>query len=175
MTPLKTPSHESKAGPALREAVRAAESRMIHRRLRKAIDKLALRRSILPTSKLGKAIRYAINQWPNLETYLGDGRVEICNNLVENAIRPTKLGAKNPPSPRLRRPGWLFIGNEMSGQKCAILYTIVENCRRLGINPKEYLTDVLTRLPGMLASEAASLTPANWLQARSGKAVRKVA
>ncbi len=85
-------------------------------------------------SKLGKAISYAINQWPNLETYLADGRVEICNNLVENAIRPTKLGAKS----------WLFLGNEESGQKCAILYTIVENCRRLGINPKEYLTDVLT-------------------------------
>jgi len=156
---------ETQAGPALRGAVRAAESRMIHRRLKKAIDKLALRRSILPKSKLGKAISYAINQWPKLETYLGDGRVEICNNLVENAIRPTKLGAKN----------WLFIGNEMSGQKCAILYTIVENCRRLGINPKEYLTDVLTRLPAMLASEAASLTPANWLKARSGKPARKVA
>jgi len=156
---------EIKAGPALREAIRAAESRMIHERLKKAIDKLALRRSILPKSKLGKAISYAINQWPNLETYLGDGRVEICNNLVENAIRPTKLGAKN----------WLFIGNEESGQKCAILYTIVENCRRLGIHPKEYLTDVLTRLPGMLAKDAITLTPANWLKARSGKSVRKAA
>jgi len=156
---------ETKAGPALREAVRAAESGMIHRRLKKAIDKLALRRSILPKSKLGKAIRYAINQWTHLEVYLGDGRVEICNNLVENAIRPTKLGAKN----------WLFIGNEMSGKKCAILYTIVENCRRLGINPKEYLTDVLTQLPGMLAKDAITLTPANWLKARSGKPVRKVA
>ena len=156
---------ETKAGPALRQAVRTAESRMIHQRLKKAIDKLALRRSILPQSKLGKAIRYAINQWSNLEVYLTDGRVEICNNLVENAIRPTKLGAKN----------WLFIGNQESGQKCAILYTIVENCRRLGINPKEYLTDVLTRLPTMMASEAASLTPANWLKARSGKAARKCA
>jgi hypothetical protein len=78
---------ETKAGPALRESVRAAESRMIHRRLKKAIDKLALRRSILPKSKLGKAISYAINQWSNLETYLGDGRVEICNNLVENGPR----------------------------------------------------------------------------------------
>ena len=156
---------ETKAGPALREAVRAAESRMIHRRLKKAIDKLALRRSILPKSKLGKAISYAINQWSNLETYLGDGRVEICNNLVENAIRPTKLGAKN----------WLFLGNEESGQKCAILYTIVENCRRLGINPKEYLIDVLTRLPQMLANDAIMLTPAYWLKARSGKEVRKAA
>ncbi len=156
---------DAKAGPAMREAVRAAESRMIHRRIKKVVDKLALRRSILPKSKLGKAIQYAIRQWPNLETYLGDGRVEICNNLVENAIRPTKLGSKN----------WLFIGNEISGQKCAILYTIVENCRRLGINPKEYLTDVLTRLPAMLAKDAITLTPANWLKARSGKPVRKVA
>ena len=150
---------ETQAGPALGQAVRAAESRMIHRRLKKAIELLALRRSILPKSKLGKAISYAINQWPNLETYLGDGRVEICNNLVENAIRPTKLGAKN----------WLFVGNGESGQKCAILYTIVENCRRLGIHPKEYLTDVLTRLPGMLAKDAITLTPANWLAARNGK------
>jgi transposase len=91
--------------------------------------------------------------------------VEICNNLVENAIRPTKLGAKN----------WLFLGNEESGQKCAILYTIVENCRRLGINPKEYLTDVLTRLPGMLAKDAITLTPANWLKARNWKEVRMAA
>jgi transposase len=87
------------------------------------------------------------------------------HNLVENAIRPTKLGSKN----------WLFIGNEASGQKCAILYTIVENCRRLGINPKEYLIDVLSRLPAMLAKDVVTLTPANWLKARSGKPTRMAA
>lgn len=145
---------QSKAGPSLRVAVRAGESRMIHQRLHKAITLLAKRR-ILPKSKLGKAIQYALRQWSQLELYLSDGRVEIDNNLIENAIRPTKLGAKN----------WLFIGNVESGKKCAILYTIVENCRRLGINPREYLEDVLTRLPTMKASEAASLTPANWLAA----------
>jgi hypothetical protein len=90
---------------------------------------------------------------------------KFCNNLVENAIRPTKLGAKN----------WLFLGNEESGQKCVILYTIVESCRRLGINPKGYLTDVLTRLPGMVAKEAVTLTPANWLKARNSKPGRMAA
>ncbi|MCB1129961.1 MAG: IS66 family transposase [Verrucomicrobiae bacterium] len=83
---------ETKAGPALRQAVRASESRMIHQRLHKAITLLAKRR-ILPKSKLGKAVHYALRQWPQLEHYLTDGRVEIDNNLVENAIRPTKLGA----------------------------------------------------------------------------------
>ncbi len=155
---------QAKAGPAHRQAVRGSQSRMIHRRLHKAITLLSKRR-ILPKSKLGKAITYALRQWPQLELYLEDGRVEICNNLVENAIRPTKLGAKN----------WLFIGNVESGKKCAILYTIVENCRRLGINTREYLEDVLTRLPAMKASEAASLTPANWLAARTATAGRTAA
>jgi transposase len=162
---IETKLRETKAGPALRQAVRAAESRIIHQRLHKAITLLAKRR-ILPKSKLGKAIHYALRQWPQLELYLADGRVEIDNNLVENAIRPTKLGAKN----------WLFLGNVESGKKCAILYTIVENCRRLGINPREYLEDVLTRLPALKDSrEAAGLTPANWLAARTAKAVRPAA
>jgi len=155
---------QSGAGPALREAVRASESRMIHRRLHKAIVGLS-KRSILPRTKLGLAITYALNQWQYLEAYLDDGRVEIDNNLVENAIRPTKLGQKN----------WLFVGNEESGRKCAVLYTIVENCRRLGIDVRAYLTDVLTRLPGMQASEAPGLTPAAWHAARTGKAPLKVA
>jgi transposase len=156
---------ESKAGPALREAIRASQSRMIHRRLTKLFEKLLVRRAILPKSKLGKAVRYALNQWTHLEVYLGDGRVEIDNNLIENEIRPTKLGARN----------WLFIGSEESGEKSAILYTIVENCRRLGINSKEYLEDVLTRLPAMQAKDAVTLTPTNWLKARSGKAAKKTA
>jgi transposase len=121
-----------------------------------------LRRAILPKSNLGKAITYALNQWPNLQTYLTDGRIEIDNNLVENAIRPTKLGVKN----------WLFIGAEHAGEKSAILYTLVENCRRLGIDAREYFEDVLTRLPAIKASEATSLTPVNWLMAKkecSGK------
>jgi hypothetical protein len=63
---------ETKAGPALREAVRASESRMIHRRLHKAIIKLSVR-GILPRTKLGKAITYALNQLQQyLEGYLTD-------------------------------------------------------------------------------------------------------
>jgi transposase len=155
---------EAKAGPALREAVRASQSRMIHHRLKAVIDRLALR-TILPKSKLVDALRYASKQWSKLEVYLADGRIEIDTNLVENAIRPTKLGAKN----------WLFVGCREAGQRAAILYTIVENCRRLGIDGREYLEDVLTRLPTMKESEVTDLTPANWLRAKQGKPVRKAA
>jgi hypothetical protein len=69
----------------------------------------------------------------------------------------------------------LFVGKVESGQKCAIPYTIVENCRRLKIDIREYLTDVLKRLPAFKTSEAGSLAPATWLNSRSGKAVSKAA
>ena len=90
---IESKLRQDKAGPALRAAVRAAQSVPIHRRLKKFLDKLALRRSILPKSLLGKAISYALGQWSRLEVYLTDGRVEIDNNWIENAIRPTKIGA----------------------------------------------------------------------------------
>ena len=66
---------------------------------------------------MGAAIDYALGQWPALSTYLSDGRVEIDNNLVENAIRPTAIGKKN----------WLFIGDSTAGERGAILYSIVES------------------------------------------------
>ena len=91
----------------------------------------------LPQSLLGIAMDYALGQWRTLEVYLDDGRVEIDNNLVENAIRPTALGKKN----------WLFIGDADAGERGAIIYTIIESCRRRGIDPYAYLKDVLTRLP----------------------------
>lgn len=153
---------ENRAGPALREAVRQSESRPIHQRLKRAIELLAKRRYIL---RFGAALNYALNQWGHLEVYLSDGRVPIDNNLVENAIRPSKLGARN----------WMFIGREEAGGKAAVIYTIIENCRRLDINPREYLEDVLTRLPAMTNQETWQMTPVNWQRSRQGKPLRQAA
>ena len=114
----------------------------------------------LPQSGLGKAIGYALNQWPLLERFLEHGEVEIDNNLVENAIRPTAVGKKN----------WLFIGHPEAGARSAIIYTLLACCKRRGINPQEYLRDVLTRLPTMTNRHTHELTPANWLAARRAKA-----
>jgi transposase len=144
----------NRAGPALRQAVRAAQSAMIVRRIHAAL--VRIRGRYLPQSAVGRALTYALEQWPGLERFLGDGRLEIDNNLVENAIRPTAIGKKN----------WLFIGAADAGQRGAILYTIVECCRRRGIHPGAYLRDVLTRLPRMKMHEVASLTPEAWARAR---------
>ena len=141
-----------RAGPRLRQAVRASQSRPIVARLEKVLLRLKLRGRYLPQSSLGQAIDYALGQWRTLEVYLNDGRVEIDNNLVENAIRPTAIGKKN----------WLFIGTAEAGQRSAIIYTVIESCRRRGLDPYAYLREVLTRLPQMTNRQIPEVLPAAW-------------
>jgi hypothetical protein len=148
---------EQRVGPRLREAVRAHESRPIVQRLQRALIALKSGRRHLPQSLLGIALDYALGQWKTLEVYLADGRVEIDNNLVENAIRPTALGKKN----------WLFIGEAGAGDRGAILYTIIECCRRRGVDPYAYLRDVLTRLPRMTNHQIPEVTPTTWAKAQT--------
>ena len=148
---------ESRAGPALRQAVRHNESRPIAGRIHRALFRLKVSKRILPKSLLGKALHYTLEQWTELVVYLDHGRVEIDNNLVENAIRPTAIGKKN----------WLFIGAEGAGWRSAVIYSIVESCRNRGIEPFEYLRDVLTRLPSMTNWQIAEVTPNAWAQAKA--------
>jgi hypothetical protein len=80
-----------RARPRLRPATRASQSRMIYERLHRALSRWQKGGRILPQSSLGKAITYTLGQWASLAVYLQDGTIEIDNNLVENAIRPTVL------------------------------------------------------------------------------------
>jgi len=148
---------QSRAGPAAREAMRASHHRMVVERLHRALNQLQPR--YLPQSLMGQAINYALNQWPSLERFLAHGEVEIDNNLVENAIRPTAIGKKN----------WLFFGSEAAGQRSAVMYTLIENCRLHGVEPYAYLKDVLERLPRTTNRQVAQLTPLNWQKARQSQ------
>jgi transposase len=107
---------------------------------------------VLPKSTLGNAARYLLNEYTALVGYLRDGRFEIDSNLVENDVRPSAVGKKR----------WLFIGHPDAGWRSAVIYTLIQSCRRYGINPQEYLTDVLERLPSMTSSQVRELLPANW-------------
>jgi hypothetical protein len=56
----------------------------------------------------------------------------------------------------------LFIGHPDAGWRSAVIYTIIQSCRRRGINPQEYLTDVLSRLPSMKSHEVKDVLPSRW-------------
>ena len=107
------------------QAVRASAKPARCQTYRARLGQLKASGRHLPQSPLGRPL---IMRWANgrtLEVYLEDGRVEIDNNLVENAIRPTAIGKKN----------WLFIGEADAGQRSAIIYTVIESCRRRGLDP----------------------------------------
>lgn len=152
---LEQRAREESLSPELRRALRAEQAAPILNGLKPRLEALAA--ECLPQSPLGKAVRYTLAEWEPLTRYVQDGRLEIDNNLTENAIRPSAVGKKN----------WLFIGHPDAGWRSAVVYSIIVSCRRRGIDPWEYVRDVLERLPGMKQSELPSLLPKNWKPAAS--------
>ncbi|EIP97555.1 Transposase IS66 family [Opitutaceae bacterium TAV1] len=110
----------------------------------------------LPKSPLGKAVHYLLEQQEPLRRTVANARVELSTNAVERAIRPLKLGSKN----------WMHVGHPEAGPRLANLFTLVENCRLLGIDPEAYLIDVLTRLADHPAKRVDEWLPRRWKQAR---------
>jgi transposase len=147
---------ERKASAKLRLIERQNHSRLIVEKIGRQLRSWKKRETHLPQSHMGKAIDYTLTLWSHLQEYLQDGRIEIDNNLVENAIRPTAIGKKN----------WLFIGEAEAGERSAIHFTIIEACRRRSIDPWEYLREVLTRLPTMTTAQLDEVMPDAWLKAR---------
>ena len=147
-----------------REALRGRECRSRLAALKTLITQSGA--EALPKSALGKACTYALKQWERLERYAepGHGMVEIDNNWAENAMRGVALGRKN----------WIQIGSESAGPKVAALLSVLETCKRLRLNAREYLLEVLPVLayqetrPGLSGvKSAAELTPTALVRLRT--------
>jgi transposase len=143
--------------PADRCQIRQEQAPAIWAALQKHAQELQPK--LLPKSTLGKAVSYFLNEYDALLGYLQDGRFEIDNNLVENDIRPTAVGRKR----------WLFIGHPQAGWRSAVIYSMLISARRRGLNPQDYLTDVLARLPSHKITHLPELLPGNW-KPKSGSA-----
>lgn len=114
-------------------------------------------RTLLPTSKLGEACSYALQQRPFIQRCFTDGRFEIDNGKVERAIREPAIGRRN----------FHFTGSDDAAQRLADAYTIVQSCRALGISTRDYLVDVLHKLErGWPVRRVAELVPDRWAQDR---------
>ena len=105
-------------------------------------------------SRIGNAIKYTLPLLPRLSRYVYDGRFCIDNNLVENAIRPLALGRKN----------FLFCGNHDAALRAAIVYSLLGSCKAVGVDPREWLEDVLLRIPeaGIAPAAIRELLPDRW-------------
>lgn len=133
------------------KATRAERSKPALDRIQKRVDELlVVERS--QNNLMTVALKYVKNQWEALTAFLGDGRVPIHNNACERAIRPIAVGRRN----------WLFAGSERGGQAAAIVYSLIESCRRAGVDAWLYLRDVLVRVATHPASRVDELTPDRW-------------
>lgn len=92
---------------------------------------------VLPKSQLGKAIVYALNQWPKLIRFLDRPFVPLDNNLTEQAIRPFALGRKN----------WYFAATPAGARASAAIYSLVESAKANNIEPFSYLSLIFKELP----------------------------
>ena len=105
-----------------------------------------------PAGALGQAIQYVLNHWVAFNNYLLEGWLNIDNNLGERGMRVIAMGRKN----------YMFFGSEVGGENAAIICSLIETCILNGVEPFEYLRDVLTRLPTHLNKDLAELFPYNW-------------
>lgn len=127
-------ARENNLLPELRYQLRYEKSLPILTTFKKWLDHHLLKTS--EQGKIGKAIRYCLAHWNELTNYLKDGRIEIDNNLIENAIRPFALGRKN----------WLFMGSPNGAKAGAILCSLIETCKANHVEPYQYFCTMLQRI-----------------------------
>lgn len=147
---LKKPAHL---------ALRKAKSTPIRAKLRAWLEEQKPKHT--PKSPMGVAIRYALNHWEDFGRFLDDARLNLDNNASERSLRRVALGRKN----------YLFVGDVDAGSNIAGLYTLIATCEARGINPFEYLSDVLHRVEDELPDkELDALLPGAWAAARAATA-----
>jgi len=109
-----------------------------------------------PKSPIGRAISYARNNWTELTRFLADIKVPPDNNASERALRVVALGRKN----------FLNVGHDEAGNNTAVLYTLTASCEAAGVNPLDYLADVLLRVQTHPAADIDDLLPHRWAASR---------
>lgn len=118
----------------------------------KAIKEKLVYGNILPKSKLKEALGYFCGLIPHLKNYTKHAFARLDNNVAERAVRPIAIGRKN----------WLFVGNEHGGESAAIIFSLIQTCRALDVNPREYLEDVMHRLMSHNSQQLHELLPDQW-------------
>lgn len=144
---------------AAEEGFWGSERHAAYRKLvsRDTLDKfhiwlLEQRKKVPPKSPMGQAVGYTLNQWETLIRFVDDVRLRLDNNAAERALRPIALGRKN----------FLFVGNNKAGENLAILQSLVSTCVANGVNPQNYIADVLLRIQTHPASRIDELLPSKW-------------
>jgi len=143
-------SKQENFSPEQNKDLRLAESLPVINELGKWIFEEI--KNTLPKSQIGKAMAYAYARWDALSAYLYDGKLQIDNNLIENAIRPIALGRKN----------YLFAGSHEAAQRAAMIYSFFAICKKHEVNPFQWLKHTLENIMSINHKNLKHLYPQNF-------------
>lgn len=135
--------------------LREAEARPVMKDLGEMLNLFVAMRP--PKTPFGGAMKYAVGQWSAMMRYLEVPDAELDNNSIEHALRSVVMGRRN----------WLHVGQESGGERAANLFTLMGTCRRLGVEPYEYLCDIVPRMSRHPQKDIWDLTPRGWRDARA--------
>jgi len=130
--------------------LRRKHSRPVMEQLKQWLEEQKLQ--VVPKTPIYKAVNYTLNIFPRLEKCLDKGEYELDNNAIENSIRPLALGRRN----------YLFCGSHQGAHRNAMMYSLFACCKKAGVNPYQWLVDVLNRIPEYPANRLEDLLPHNW-------------
>ena len=141
-----------KRSPEERLKIRKEKEEPIIDDLIEQVKKKLIEGKALPKSKYMKALKYFAGLIPYMKNYLYHEEASIDNNLSERSLRPLTIGRKN----------WLFVGSEKGGKATATLLSLIQTCRHLKINPREYIEDIMRRIMDQPMSRLSELLPDEW-------------
>jgi len=107
---------------------------------------------LVKTNPLSRALAYAMKREQALKVFLSDPEVPPDTNHLERGLRVIPMGRRN----------WLFSWTEVGAEQVGIIQSLLVTCRLHGVNPYEYLVDVLQRVDTHPASRVEELTPRLW-------------
>lgn len=111
----------------------------------------------IPRTPVEGALRYLLNHWKGLTHFLSDGRVPWTNNGSERLLRHIAVG----------RHAWVFRGSIDGAKRACVLWSLMQSCRVLNIDPRTWLIDTLRALEHTPKSRLYELTPQAWAARRS--------
>lgn len=144
-----------------RKAHRSANAAPLVAHLRDWLDRWRVHDDVVrrPKSAFAKAVNYMHRQWPALILFLTKPEITIHNNRSELLLRGPVVG----------RRAWLFAGSPNGADASAVWFSLTASCMLQGIDPMEYLRDVLPGLGKKTKPQIRELTPARWVAARQAK------
>jgi hypothetical protein len=94
-------------------------------------------KTVLPSSTIGNALSYFINEYEELTAFLKNGRYEVDNGWVERQIKRFAIGRKN----------WLFADTVQGANASSLLYSLVLTAKLNDKDPFEAMVNLLNELP----------------------------